>query len=282
MPVTASAFLKIALKAGAKKFGEKAGAAAFKALFGDVFGSDGGLTAEEMKKILDEALKNFGEKLKIDIQGLLDGERNRDALVALMSLADTMDAFSSAPEAQTDMLDEAARDARLLTNAYSEMGEAAIEHYVYAVTLFITVYEARAEYIHEDNEKVITHNILPAALANYNRMYALLLKDADKRVTITSSAVWGPPKGETIIESYYLRLDGETVGGATVVYPPIGGPSGQEYYDRMKDRERELREQVAQEVKTRLDGANDMVEAWQTKFQADAERLKIFSDVQPE
>lgn len=282
MPVTSAALLKIALKAGAKKFGENAGEAVFKALFGDVFGSGGGLTSDEMKKILDEALKNFGEKLKIDIKGLLDGERNRDALVALMSLADTMNAFSTAPSAQTDMLDEAARDARLLTNAYSEMGKAAIEHYVYAVTLFISVYEARAAHVHVDNEKVITHNILPAALAHYNRMYESLLKDAEQRVTITSSSVWGPPQGETITTTHFLRLDGEIVGGATVVYPPIGEPTGREYYDRMIIREQELREQVTQEAIARLDGANDMAAAWKNKYQVDAERLQLLSEVQPE
>ena len=215
-----------------------------------------------MKKILDEALKNFGEKLNIDIKGLLDGERNRDALVALMSLADTMDAFSTAPEAQTDLLDEAARDARLLTNAYAEMGEAAIEHYVYAVTLFVAVYESRAAYIHEDNKKVITHNILPAALVHHRRMYDLLLKDADQRVKVTSRSTWGPPAGETITTIYNLHLDGEIVGSAVLVYPPMGGPQGEESYDRMKAQERELRNQVAQEVNTRLDGANDMVAAW--------------------
>lgn len=277
MPVTAAALLKIGLKAGAKKFGEKAGAAVFTALFGDVFGSGGGLTAAEMKKILDEALKSFGEKLKVDIKGLLDGERSRDALIALMSLADTMDAFSTAPEAQTDLLDEAARDARLLTNAYAEMGEAAIEHYVYAVTLFVAVYEARAAHIHEDNKKVITHNILPAALVHYRRMYDLLLKDADQRVKVTSRSTWGPPAGETVTTSYRLHLDGEIVGGASVVYPPLGGTQGEEFYDRMKAQERELRNQVAQDVNTRLDGANDMVAAWQEKYQVNAERTELIA-----
>ncbi len=272
MPVTAAGLLKIALKAGAKKFGEKAGAAVFKALFGDVFGSGGGLTADQMKKILDEALRNFGAQLKIDIKDLLDGERNKDALVALMSLADLMSAFETAPEAQIDLLDEAARDARVLTNSYNEMGKAAIEHYVYAATLFIAVYEARAKYVHEDNKKVITNNILPVAINHYSQMLKLLLRDADKRVTVTSSTSWQPPAGETIVNAYSLRLDGQTVGGAVVTFPPIGDVIGEDALERMRDQENKLRIQVVEEVKTRLEGANQMVDAWKDKYAVDVTR----------
>jgi len=278
VPVTAAGLLKIALKAGAKKFGEKAGAAVFKGLFGDVFGSSGGLTAGEMKRILDEALKKFGEQLKIDIKDLLDGERNRDALVALMSLADTMDAFGTAPDAQTDLLDEAARDARLLTNAYSEIGKAAIEHYVYAATLFIAVYEARAEYIHKDNQKVITNNIIPAALAHYSRVREALLREADQRVTVTQSYSYYPPANEIVVVTYRLLLDGQAVGGASIKYPAIGKPIGEDAYERMKDQEKEVRTQVNDDVKIRLDGANDMVNAWQKKYQVDVARVKLLSN----
>ena len=275
MPVPPSMLLKIALKAGAKKFGEKAGEALFKEIFGDVFGSGSGVTASEMKNILYEALEVFADEIKLHIDQALAQERVKDAQLALLNLAAAVEDFSVAPEAQVDLLDEAARDGRNTVNAFLEIGAPAIEHYIFAVTLYISVYEARADYIDPDNKIVISQRILPVALKHYQGIREDILNSAQQRIKINERSTWGPPSGETITTIYSLLVDGQRVAGAAVIYPPMGEVRGEESLAALFERERDERARLKEETERRLQAADDMVNAWQQKYQVDAEAMTL-------
>jgi len=240
----------------AKGFLNEAG----KQIFKKMFSSSGDEHGHNFQRLFSEAFETFSTEIKLHIDSAFYRERFHKAEMSLKEMIALFNLYIFSNPSSRDLLDECVVKGSNAVVQLQDIGYPAIQQYGAAVTLLIAIFEERAAVISSDQLKPISKEIVPRGISNLKEMKAELELLSRKRVRLGSKVFYNiPGNGEIAGVLLVVRKDGEVVERQYF-------PDESEDYGKFHSLVEKHQADVLQEVKKNLRWADDLIEAWSTKY----------------